>query len=80
MLAVEASHCSGEEKGIEKRFPSAASTRRYYIDVKEAGAMGCNLNIAGNMQWEQYAEGIGRNDVFRGFTPGRISLRVIGRG
>lgn len=66
VLAVETTHYSGQEKGIEVRYPSAASTRRFYIDPKLAASMGCNLNI-GNMGWEEWAECVGRSDVFRDF-------------
>lgn len=66
VLAVEPTHYSGEEKGIEVRFPCAASTRKFYIDPKQAASMGCNLNL-GNMGWEEWAADVGRGDVFRDF-------------
>lgn len=66
VLAVETTHFSGQEKSIKVRYPSAASTRRFYIDPKMAASMGCNLNI-GNMGWEEWAVCVGRTDVFRDF-------------
>ena len=73
VLAVEAT-CACGEKGIENRYSSAASTRRFYIDPKMASSMACNLDIAMNMGWEEWAQCVpGRHGVLRslqGIPPG----------
>ena len=65
VLAVEASqYC--DAKGIEYRYSSAASTRRFHIDPKMASSMACNVNIVGNMGWEEWAQyAPGRDGVLR---------------
>ena len=59
--AVELRQYVGE-KGIEFRYPSASSSRRFYIKPKEASLMACNLDIA-NMDWEDFAQGLSRFGV-----------------
>lgn len=61
VLAVETRQYLGE-KGIEFRYPSACSSRRFHISPKEASIMACNVHIA-NMDWEDYAENVDRNGV-----------------
>ena len=69
VLAVEATHPCGE-KGIENRYSSLASTRRFYLDPKMANGMACNLNMAGNTEWEQWARCVvGRDGVLRSLQP-----------
>ena len=62
LLAVETRQYVGE-KGIEFRYPSACSSRRFHISPKEASIMACNIDIA-NVDWEDYAESLDRNSVF----------------
>ncbi len=54
VLAVETMQYVGE-KGMEFRYPSACSSRRFYMAPKEASLMACNIDL-GNLHWEDYAE------------------------
>ena len=62
VLAVETRQYVGE-KGIEFRYPSACSSRRFYVAPKEASIVACNIDLA-NIGWEDYAENLDRNGVF----------------
>lgn len=53
------------EKGIEYRYPSASSSRKFYIKPKEASLMACNLDIS-NMDWDDFAQEVNRFDVYCG--------------
>ncbi len=63
VLAVETRQYLGK-KGIEFRYPSACSSRRFYIAAKEASIMACNIDMA-NMDWEDFAEEVDRNGVLQ---------------
>ena len=65
MLAVETMQWVGE-KGIKFWYPSACSSRRFYLAPKQASIMAANIDIS-NMDWEDFAGQIERNGVFHGF-------------
>ncbi|DBB18875.1 TPA: hypothetical protein ACH3X3_000461 [Trebouxia sp. C0006] len=65
VLAVETMQWVGE-KGIKFWYPSACSSRRFYLAPKQASIMAANIDIS-NMDWEDFAGQIERNGVFHGF-------------
>ena len=52
-------------KGMAFRYPSAASTRRFYLAPAFASAMAVNLSIA-NMDFEDFSSGFGHAHLRRG--------------
>ena len=65
VLAVETRQYVGE-KVIVFRYPSACSSRRFYLAPKQASIMAANIDIS-SMDWEDFAGQIERNGVFHGF-------------
>ncbi len=63
VLAVETMQYVGE-KGMEFRYPSACSSRRFYMAPKKASIMACNIDL-GTMHWEDFAGNVDRRGVLK---------------